>query len=647
MMCSLCKKVNSDITTVCGHSFHSKCLGGSYDFEYFNNCPQCHRYIHVLDLYSDVLREAGVTEFEDEEERSILKTVLLNEIMNCMIQRSDAPIEMILDRTANLYRNFFTKNYFIIPFVSSALIHNNKRAIIHYDKLRNRQSVFESEIKEALKSACELGHYELVNLVYNIELVREYKHDPLVFAGGNGDYEIMKRLISSNNPFIIKRRFETALMEACVSKSFKSRDDKMKFLDFIFANIDKAHIKKYKLDKYYLGHALGKVMSENDTELVKYLLQKGAKPSPSLICNIIQSGNMEMMTLCYKHAPEYANFYSPESVLLSACKSGSVDMVKYLIDHGIVIKKDQELLTEVIGKDHLDILEFLLKMGARIKDYKYLKLACEKGNLEMIKMLIDYGVDQIDPDAKKCLLLEQFNFNPILEDERKINELLEYFLKIQVNFDTSAYLADIYMRRKENGVYLRQIMADDKYCGLMSKLIQYGLSVNVKLEESQSLLRLACKKGRYSMAKLLIENGAVIRDEYYLEAIKSGNLDTIKLMLQFCDKNSVDYEGSGPLHYIYKIEWNETAVKVFKYLQKAGVNMKIINKHGQNPIIKNKYMDPEAKDPLLDEFLKHEENVLNFEMSIEKILLFTGQKTAAKKIKEIKEKAEKRNEMKQ
>ena len=77
------------------------------------------------------------------------------------------------------------------------------------------------------------------------------------------------------------------------------------------------------------------------------------------------------------------------------------------------------------------------------------------------------------------------------------------------------------------------------------------------------------------MAKLLIENGAVISDNYYLKAIKSGNLDTIKLMLQFfMDKNSVDDEGSGPLHYIYKIECKETAVKVFKYLQKMGVNMK-------------------------------------------------------------------------
>ena len=69
MICSLCKTVNSDITTVCGHFFHSKCLGNSYDFEYFNNCPLCYRYIHVLDLYSDVLREAGITEFENEQEK--------------------------------------------------------------------------------------------------------------------------------------------------------------------------------------------------------------------------------------------------------------------------------------------------------------------------------------------------------------------------------------------------------------------------------------------------------------------------------------------------------------------------------------------------------------------------------------------------
>ena len=48
-------------------------------------------------------------------------------------------------------------------------------------------------------------------------------------------------------------------------------------------------------------------------------------------------------------------------------------------------------------------------------------------------------------------------FQTYFEDERKINELLSIF-KNQVEFDTSAYFADIYMRRKENGIYLRQIM---------------------------------------------------------------------------------------------------------------------------------------------------------------------------------------------
>lgn len=63
MICLLCKFDNCDLVTICGHSFHLKCLGDAYKFRLHLQGSECGQCLHLIDMYSDILCESNLPDF--------------------------------------------------------------------------------------------------------------------------------------------------------------------------------------------------------------------------------------------------------------------------------------------------------------------------------------------------------------------------------------------------------------------------------------------------------------------------------------------------------------------------------------------------------------------------------------------------------
>ena len=113
----------------------------------------------------------------------------------------------------------------------------------------------------------------------------------------------------------------------------------------------------------------------------------------------------------------------------------------------------------------------------------------------MIKLLIEFGANQIFSNYKKCELLLYFNFR-----DNDMEGVLEYFMSLGVDINWSIKTA-IRENRSKGGVYLENLLFNDS--GVMSLLIKHMDSVVL-----DGLLLQACKKGCFSAAKLLLANGA-------------------------------------------------------------------------------------------------------------------------------------------
>jgi ankyrin repeat protein len=79
-----------------------------------------------------------------------------------------------------------------------------------------------------------------------------------------------------------------------------------------------------------------------------------------------------------------------ESVLRNAAFNGHLDIVKYIHEQGISIHGYNELaLSFAIEGDQLDIVEYLIKIGADINNSNILNIISSKGYSDIIKHLID------------------------------------------------------------------------------------------------------------------------------------------------------------------------------------------------------------------------------------------------------------------
>lgn len=256
----------------------------------------------------------------------------------------------------------------------------------------NEESAFENE----LHGAAENGDTEMMKLLfaYGFQLKKKSLHFALDGVCKSGNHEAIDLLVNEAQKQELKADFDygNGLIDAIDRNDLETVEYLLKTYG---VNIN-------KLD----GWGLNAAVKENNIEMVRYLLNHGAKVNPDvqgeetpLYCAVNCSG-IEMVELLVEAGADIEQpVWNEETVVMSAAATSS-RILKYLVEKGADINKQSTegvtcLYYAVIGGKRENV-EFLLSQGVDtspvIKDGKTAyQIAKDKKDKEILRIFKKYG----------------------------------------------------------------------------------------------------------------------------------------------------------------------------------------------------------------------------------------------------------------
>lgn len=575
--CAYCKKSDGEFTSDCGHQFHLACIGRNRPKNDLDGvCPICGKYITELSLYGDILRKAGMNDTE-EFYLKISGVDIMGGMVKFLLETEGSPLEKVLERAYLIYGNMSK----LIPYERARFIYElttGDRRIIKFMKAKRigeDLKLPDGFVEEAWKK----DRMELINDWFEMRIYpKNYKIEmnPVLIAAKTGNYELMNRLVGADADINAKHKGMRPITMVCESNELESTEEKIKFIERFWVNgFGNTYINFDVKDS-----PLVQAINMNDVKLVECLLKKGLIKNESLITMSVKSGNLEMLKVLY----EIGGISLDESHLQLAINMKSLEFVEYMLkmkDFSSFLKTG--LLNLGVLDINFEMLELLLNHGASFKD-GFIKEAAQNGDFEILKLLIDHGAIR-----EATNLVAEFNFEKLKPyGIDKITEVLDYLLRngAEINaIDSKWHTA------------LTKLCSSDSNLPIIELFVQLGASTNgtraQDLQDSSVNPMLeASSNGCTEILKFLLKNGAdptaicAYRDmNCYLYAMTSQNLETIKLTLSFCDKNSSDSQGKRPIHFIGEFESEADAIEIFDYLVGLGVKMNEFQHEFKHPIL--------------------------------------------------------------
>jgi ankyrin repeat protein len=250
----------------------------------------------------------------------------------------------------------------------------------------------------------------------------------------------------------------------------------------------------------------------------------------------------------------YLNYYNLEPILFNACNGYEsendndesendnddiiyVEFIKYLLEINPLLDI-QEAFNIACSNDNLNITRYLIEMGANLHEDNdwVLRNAAERGNLKMVKLLVELGatINTYSPNGDNAL-------------------------------DWAC----------RNGGHLEMV----KY--LIEKGSDLKTAPSSKLNDI--LILASSENGDLKIVKYLVDEMGVdlheIKNEALCEAAKHSKLDIINYLVENgADINYVDHNGYSTLDYA--LEWaciQTHDLEILKYLNKLGANLNMKN----------------------------------------------------------------------
>lgn len=129
----------------------------------------------------------------------------------------------------------------------------------------------------------------------------------------------------------------------------------------------------------HFGHVLNKAVLENDKDALELLLVG---------------------------ASEDTYYKGKERVLKKAAEIGNLDIVKWLTDSGMEIRKSNDAIKLAMKNNHCEVLEYLLKRCANINDIKngnaLMNFLISHNRIDAVRYMIEEGYDIYKGDCTKC-----------------------------------------------------------------------------------------------------------------------------------------------------------------------------------------------------------------------------------------------------
>jgi ankyrin repeat protein len=266
--------------------------------------------------------------------------------------------------------------------------------------------------------------------------------------------------------------------------------------------------------------------------------------------------------------------------LVAAITSNNLELIEFLIANGSDVEYKNGLPLKTASlKENLQTISILIENGANINTNNgfVLRMACTKNNLEMIKLLLNLGADINVGNLEASLLKSPLSSAAGKGNIEIVKLLLEY--KIEIPYLNNALSTALFKNNLEiakllieNGADINSLNERDEpflitaykknQFDKIKFLIQQEADIHVK---EDYLIRFASRDGHYDLVKLLLENDAdyhVKNDTPLILASKNGHLNIVKLLAD----NDEDQFADSYRRAIIKAEENNHS-DVVEYLK--------------------------------------------------------------------------------
>ncbi|KAG4100377.1 ankyrin [Neocallimastix lanati (nom. inval.)] len=309
----------------------------------------------------------------------------------------------------------------------------------------------------------------------------------------------------------------------------------------------------------------------NDEKLVNYLIHHGA---------IVDLNNNKILSIALEFEPiinclidNQANIPVNQEILFMACEKNYKNLVKYLIDHGIDVNG-----TNDDGDSPLIV-----------------SCKCSRDSMDNIKYLVEHGAEVNKENPKNETPLSLYLYNR--EDDK-----IKYFIDHGADINKGAIKSYITLCERERKVYLNPLLYEcsspsDFSEPLIKSLIEYGADVNYEDRHGFTPLSLLCinYKNRRGMMKYLVGHGADINYEnkdgctpllWSLKNYGHNINEKIDVLLECgADINKKNKFGDTLLHRVCKFKKMKERELVIEHLIEKGANINQLNQYGGTPLM--------------------------------------------------------------
>ena len=202
---------------------------------------------------------------------------------------------------------------------------------------------------------------------------------------------------------------------------------------------------------------------------------------------------------------------------------------------------DATLMHYAVSGVHPDLVELLIKQGAKVKPYSnlLLRFAIWRRNAEILKLLLEAGMDV----TQKPLLQGDIG------DPHLVEMLKSFGAQVEIDASENGWPSLVYVCRGDRGGNPKTVQ----------ELLNQGADVNVTNYKGQSALHCAAKAGFVEPVRILLDHGANV--------------------------NAQDRDGDTALHSACRssIKNHERLQQVVDLLIKNGADLNAENNRGRTP----------------------------------------------------------------
>ncbi|KAJ7618021.1 ankyrin repeat-containing domain protein [Roridomyces roridus] len=275
--------------------------------------------------------------------------------------------------------------------------------------------------------------------------------------------------------------------------------------------------------------------SSGRTDIVKFLLASGARVPEDILEIAARHGRVEVVEILLESLNVDTR---TDSALCAAIKSGHIDFIRLLLEHGGAIPREEHLMAELLdaacANGQEEIVRLLLDNGADVNGNSSdsrtpLQAAACKGKIDIVGLLLQRGADVNVTTA--------FTFPTALQAASFLAGNTEVIRLLIENG------ADVNAQTGEHGTALHEAVwsgARGANSAVVDLLLASGADPNIQTQRHGAPLAPACRNGDIRCVQLLLAHGANINAQggQYNNALtaacqsKTNTVEMVRLLLE-------------------------------------------------------------------------------------------------------------------